>query len=48
MKIFIPGIIFLLFLIPHFIWLFQNNFTTIVYAFNRTGIEEINFLKSYL
>ena len=45
MKIFIPGIIFLLFLIPHFIWLFQNDFTTIVYAFNRTGIEENNFLN---
>ena len=44
-KLFIPGIIFLLFLIPHLIWLYQNDFITISYALNRTGIEAGNFLN---
>ena len=44
-KLFIPGIIFLLFLIPHLIWLYQNDFITISYALNRTGIESGNFLN---
>ncbi len=44
-KLLIPGIIFLLFLTPHLIWLFQNDFATIVYALNRTGIEENDFLS---
>ena len=44
-KLFIPGIIFLIFLIPHLIWLYQNEFITISYALNRTGIEAGNFLN---
>ena len=47
MKLFIPGIIFLLILTPHISWLFQNDFKTIVYAFNRTGIEETNFFNYF-
>ncbi len=47
LKLFIPGIIFLLILIPHISWLFQNDFKTIVYAFNRTGMEEANFLNHF-
>ena len=44
-KLLIPGIVFILFLIPHLFWLFQNDFVTIVYALNRTGIEEAYFLN---
>ena len=47
LKLFIPGIIFSLILIPHISWLFQNDFKTIVYAFNRTGMEEANFLNHF-
>ena len=36
---------FLLVLLPHFIWLTENNYTTITYAFHRTGLEEPNFLN---
>ena len=39
----IPGTIFIFILTPHIIWLFQNNFVTITYALNRTGIEETLF-----
>tara|TARA_B100001115_G_scaffold141415_1_gene109102 strand:- start:1220 stop:2542 length:1323 start_codon:yes stop_codon:yes gene_type:complete len=40
--------IFLVLLIPHLIWLFDNEFITFIYAFNRTGLEEtgiINHIK---
>ncbi len=47
MKFFIPGIVFLLILTPHIFWLFQNDFKTIVYALNRTGIEESNFFNHF-
>ena len=46
-KLLIPGIIFIIFLLPHAIWLFQNNFSTITYALNRTGIEEDNFISHF-
>ena len=36
---------FLLVLLPHFIWLTENNYTTITYALHRTGLEEPNFLN---
>ena len=39
-KLIIPGIVFILLIMPHLIWLFQNDFITISYALNRTGIEE--------
>ena len=44
-RFLIPGTIFILFLIPHLIWLYQNDFTSIVYALNRTGIDETNFIN---
>ncbi len=34
---FIPGVVFLIILIPHFIWLTENNFITITYGLKRTG-----------
>ena len=39
----IPGIIFLLILMPHLIWLTENNYITITYGLKRTGE-----VKSYL
>ena len=42
-KLLIPGTLFILLLTPHLLWLIQNNFITLTYAFNRTGIEEVNF-----
>ena len=39
----IPGIIFLLILIPHLIWLTENNYITIAYGLKRTG-EVKNYL----
>jgi len=33
--------VFLVLLIPHFIWLFNNEFITIVYGLKRTGLEEV-------
>ena len=46
-KFLIPGTIFIFFLAPHIIWLFQNNFVTIIYAFNRTGIDETHFYNHF-
>ena len=36
--------VFIVLLIPHFIWLFNNEFITVVYGLNRTGLEENGFL----
>ena len=35
----------MIFLIPHVIWLFKNEFITITYALNRTGIEEVSLIN---
>ncbi len=45
LRILIPGVVFFIILIPHLIWLSQNNFISIFYAFNRTGVEEINLIN---
>ncbi len=45
LKLLIPGTIFILILTPHLVWLFQNDFVTITYAFNRTGIEEMSLIN---
>ena len=39
---------FFLVLFPHFVWLVDNNYTTITYALHRTGIENSNFLEAHL
>ncbi len=46
-KYFIPGIIFLIFLTPHIIWLVNNDFTTITYGFKRTSIIEVGFINHF-
>ncbi len=38
-------LISLILLIPHFIWLFENNFVTIFYGLTRSGISEFNIVN---
>ena len=43
------SLVFSLFLLlPHFIWLFQNNFTTIFYGLDRTGLSEFNISYHFI
>ena len=37
--------VFLLLLIPHFIWLTNNDYVTITYGFARTGAENFEILN---
>ncbi len=43
-KCFISLIPFLLILLPHLIWLTENNYITITYGLHRTGIGDQNFI----
>ncbi len=36
--------VFLVVLVPHFIWLFNNDFVTITYGLARSGIEQSSFI----
>ena len=36
--------VFIVLLVPHLVWLFNNEFITVAYALKRTGFEEIGFL----
>jgi 4-amino-4-deoxy-L-arabinose transferase-like glycosyltransferase len=47
-KYFIPILVFLLILTPHFMWLIDNNFKTIAYGLKRTNLEDSNFLNNIL
>ena len=47
-KCFISIISFLIVFLPHLIWLVNNKYTTIAYAFHRTGIENLNFFETHL
>lgn len=47
-NLFIPVIVFFIILIPHLNWLIQNNFSTIFYALDRTGIEEKNLINHFI
>ena len=44
-KHYLPIEIFFVLLVPHLIWLFQNDFVTIKYAFNRAGLVDYSFLN---
>ncbi len=44
-KCLISLITFLIVLLPHLIWLIENNFISINYAIHRTGLEESIFLN---
>ena len=35
-------------MIPHLVWLFENDFITIVYGVNRAGASEENYLNHFL
>ena len=43
-KCLVSLISFFVILSPHLIWLFDNNYATLNYAFKRTGLEEAQFL----
>ena len=45
---FVSLFFFIIFLIPHIFWLLENNFETINYALNRTGIENKNLFNHLL
>ena len=36
--------VFFVALVPHFIWLYNNDFITIIYGLNRTGLEQSSFI----
>ena len=36
--------VFLVLLVPHFVWLFNNDFITIIYGLKRTGLEDSGVL----
>ncbi len=44
-KHYLPIEIFFVLLVPHIIWLFQNDFVTIKYALNRAGLVDYSFLN---
>ena len=44
----ISFIVFVIILAPHILWLFKNNFETISYAFDRTGIESKNISDHFI
>ena len=47
-KYFIPGIVFVLIILPHLIWLHENNYITVTYAMHRTGLEGSSFLNHFI
>ena len=47
-KCFISLISFLVVLLPHLIWLVDNEYTTITYALHRTGIEDSSFFINHI
>ena len=47
-KCLISYVPFLLVLLPHLIWVTENNYITITYALHRTGLSEPNFLDHFI
>ena len=47
-KCFVSLISFLVVLLPHLIWLVDNNYITVTYALHRTGIEDSNFFINHI
>ena len=46
-KYFFSILLSIALLTPHFYWLFENNFITISYGLNRTGISELNYIDYF-
>ena len=44
-KYLISFVVFLVLLVPHLIWLIDNDYITIIYGLGRTGLENSNFLN---
>ena len=44
-KYLISFVVFLVLLVPHLIWLINNDYITITYGLGRTGLENSNFLN---
>ena len=44
---FLSILISLVILVPHFIWLLENNFVTIFYGLNRTEISDFNLINHF-
>ena len=44
-KYLISFVVFLVLLVPHLIWLIDNDYITITYGLGRTGLENSNFLN---
>ena len=47
-RCFVSLISFFIVLLPHLIWLIDNNYITVTYALHRTGIEDSNFFISHI
>jgi 4-amino-4-deoxy-L-arabinose transferase-like glycosyltransferase len=47
-RYFIPIIVFLLILSPHFRWLIDNDYKTIVYGLKRTSLDGSTFLNHFI
>ena len=47
-KCFISLVSFFVVLLPHLIWLVENDYITITYAFHRVAIESSNFFETHL
>jgi len=47
-KCLISLISFFIVLLPHLIWLADNNYITITYALHRTGIDDSNFIINHI
>lgn len=47
-KCFVSLISFFIVLLPHLIWLVDNNYIAVTYALHRTGIEDSNFFISHI
>ncbi len=46
-KYFIPILIFSIILSPHLFWLLENNFSTVTYGIDRTGLENKDILNHF-
>ena len=47
-KCLVSLISFFIVLLPHLIWLLDNNYITVTYALHRTGIEDSNFFMNHI
>ncbi len=45
---FLSILISLILLIPHFVWLFENNFITVFYGLNRSGLLEFSMINHFI